>query len=241
MQRRNVRIATFNCEWRRTKSADANLIRTRAFDTDVDVVCLTETHQDFLQEQGFCISSAPFNTGANPESRRKVLLWSRNPWESVDIAGPSGIPEGRYVAGTTLTRLGELTFIGVCIPYRWAGVQYDLPKREPWELHLTYLAALDQSLPMNPARTVLLGDFNQRVPRKYQPQRIFDELDRVILRRFSIATSGPVPDIERQAIDHVCHSHDLISKSTAGLSNARPDGGKISDHFGVRVELTSAT
>ena len=43
----------------------------------------------------------------------------------VDAEGPAGIPEARYIAGTTRTPVGEMRFIGVCIPYsfRWCAVR----------------------------------------------------------------------------------------------------------------------
>ena len=40
------------------------------------------------------------------------------PWAAVDIGISSALPAGRLVAGTTLTALGPLTVVGVCIPWR---------------------------------------------------------------------------------------------------------------------------
>lgn len=232
-----VSVATFNCEWRKTKSSDAAIIRERLWESDADVICLTETQRDFLADRGNTIESATFDNGPNAASRRKVLLWSRHPWTCVDSFGPQGLPAGRYVSGKTQTAAGQIKFVGVCIPYGFAGVRHGVPKRSPWELHLTYLSALDRSLPPQPTRTVVLGDFNQRLPRKYQPQRVFDAINKVLLGRFTLATEGLVSPIERHAIDHICHSSDLCSDSLESVSNIRPDGGRISDHFGVRVAL----
>jgi hypothetical protein len=119
-----VRVATFNCEWRRTDSSDAAIIRERVMDGSTDVVCLTETHRDFPEGHGFAVTSAPLKAGPNIESWRKVLLWSRNPWTAVDAVDPPGLPEGRYVAGTTSTPAGEVRVIGVIIPYGFAGVRF---------------------------------------------------------------------------------------------------------------------
>ena len=47
---------------------------------------------------------------------RKVLLWSREPWENVD-GGIDSMPPGRFVSGVTRTPLGAC-----CIPYRDARV-----------------------------------------------------------------------------------------------------------------------
>lgn len=234
-----VSVATFNCEWRKTESSDAALIRERLWASDVDVVCLTETQRDFLGESGHTIESARLDTGPNIASRRKVLLWSRNPWTGVDAEGPPGLPVGRYVSGKTQTAAGELRFIGLCIPYSFAGVKYGVPRRRPWELHLEYLSALKETLRAPLRRTVVLGDFNQRVPRRFQPARAFDALSETIFEPLTLATAGSVSPIQRQAIDHICHSPDLRSGSPVSLSNIRPDGGQVSDHFGVRVELHS--
>ena len=41
------------------------------------------------------------------------------PWERVDDLGVDSLPPGRFVSGVTRTSLGELTVVGVCIP--WFG------------------------------------------------------------------------------------------------------------------------
>lgn len=235
-----AQIATFNCEWRRPASRDAKLIRQRVLESDVEVACLTETHERFFEDYGHSVTSAPFDTGIHPQSRRKVLLWSQRPWRNVRVAGPDCSPPGPHIAATTDTSIGELTFVGIIIPYRWAGVKSKPALAKTWELHLRFLTVLDHWLPSPLERTVILGDFNQRIPRKYQPVQVFDELDRVLLRRFKIATAGVVPTIGRQAIDHICHTDDLVSGPVMGISNLRADGGEISDHFGVRTTLSGA-
>ena len=50
---------------------------------------------------------------------RKVVLWSRDPWERVDDLGHSSMPPGRFVSGVTRTPVGEVTVMGICIP--WFG------------------------------------------------------------------------------------------------------------------------
>ena len=53
------------------------------------------------------------------EGRRKVMLWSGEPWEQVDDLGIDSTPPGRFVSGVTQTSLGEAAVIGVCVP--WFG------------------------------------------------------------------------------------------------------------------------
>ena len=226
-------IATFNTEWRRAASRDAAIIRERL--EGCDIVCLTEAYQDFFANEGYLISP-PFVGEGHDDGRRKVLLWSKKPWATEQI-GQSEWPS-HFLAGTTETDLGTLSVYGVVIPYRFSDVRYGKPKRKVWEKHLEFLQALDELLPERPERSIILGDFNQRVPAKYQPQRVGLELERVLLRRFELATGGVIPDIGKQAIDHVCLSSDLTASDVHGLSNSRPGGGEISDHFGIRVRVT---
>lgn len=236
---RSVGVVTFNCEWRRTKSADAALVRSRIRDSGADVICLTEAYSDFFDGDGHTIASAAFDSNVDRHGRRKVLLWSRNPWTDVDTRGPCDLPEGRFAAGTTLTDLGEIRFVGVVIPYRFAGVRSGEPRRKVWELHLQYLEALGRFLPPEPRRSVLLGDFNQRLPRKYQSEAAFRSLSDNVLSSFRVATAGVLKPVGQQSIDHICHSADLISSGVEAIPNDRPGGGQISDHFGVRVTLSN--
>lgn len=93
-------------------------------------------------------------------------------------------------------------------------------------------------LPAEPTNLVVLGDFNQRVPRRYQPQHVAYAPERTLLDRLELATVGEITGIGKQSIDHICHSHDLKVASVAGISKIRPDGRLISDHFGVSVRLS---
>jgi endonuclease/exonuclease/phosphatase family metal-dependent hydrolase len=233
-QTNTLRIATFNCEWRRSQSPDAALIRERVLANDMDVICLTETHQDFMQDcGGHSIASAPISERAGTLSKRKALLWSKNPWTDVDTSGPEGIPEARFVSGITESPFGMVQILGVVIPYGFAGVQYGENKLRPWEMHMRYIEALSASLPARPRRTILLGDFNQRVPRKYQPSRVYERLEEAFSHRFDFATAGILQPLGRQTIDHICVSKDLSVGQAKTISNERPGGGLISDHFGV--------
>ena len=78
------------------------------------------SHGDALRiASGHAISARPDYGYGVQESRRKVLLWSREPWEHVDDIGDDRMPPGRYVSGVTRTSVGEVTVVGLCIP--WSG------------------------------------------------------------------------------------------------------------------------
>lgn len=232
-----VKVATYNCEWRRTASADARLIVERLFEHDPDVICLTECHADYLKSDGYVICSALFDQMR--ATRRKALLWSREPWSDVRHAETSGLPPGRFVQGTTETALGPLTFLGVVIPYRMAEVR--ARRRKPWELHYAYLDGLDRILPPSPHSAILLGDFNQRIPRRFQPVPVHDALREIMRRRFlSVASQDVIEPIGRQSIDHICVSNDLEGAEPVSISNIDASGRQISDHFGVCVTVVRA-
>lgn len=225
-------VATFNCEWRRSSSRDASLIRHRL--GDADIICLTEAYRDFFADVGHVLE--PPHTGDREDTgRRKVLLWSRWPWAHIEHG--TGDLQGNFLAARTGCPETLIDVMGVVIPYRFSGVRYGTPKRAVWERHLRFLEALQPRLSESPARSIIMGDFNQRIPRKYQPPHIFEALDRTVLKHFSTATTGIIEGIGKQAIDHICHSPDLKVLTVDGLSNLTEDGRQISDHFGLRARL----
>ena len=91
---------------------------------DADVVVLTEVGAPLVAELHRVTSGPDYGYGLQ-EKRRKVVLWSRHPWDAVDVVGDPKLPPGRFVAATTVTPLGPLGpvwFVGVCIPWRAAHV-----------------------------------------------------------------------------------------------------------------------
>lgn len=234
-----LNVATFNCEWRTSASSDAGIIRDRLLALHPHIICLTEAYRDFFGDLGHVIEADADYGYPLAEGRRKVLLWSREPWREIDAVGHSALPPGRFVAGVTSTPLGDVRVAGVCIPWAKAHVDTGRRDRSSWEDHLAYLGGLAKWLPERPSSTLVLGDFNQRVPRRYQPQHVLDALGHALLDRLELATQGEIPGIGKQSIDHVCHSQDIVRTSVAGISNMGPDGRQLSDHFGLGVQFTS--
>jgi hypothetical protein len=232
-----VHIATFNCQWRKSGSTAASFIRKRIFENSPDIVCVTEAYADFFGSNGHVIEASANYGYPITDGRRKVMLWSRRPWTKVDICGDPVMPGGRFVAGTTSTPAGDMRCIGVCIPWKDAHVSSGRCDRRPWEDHLSFLEGLKSILATSTDRLVLVGDFNQRVPRKYQPKAVFDRLGESVLARLAIATAGVIEAVGAQGIDHICHSHDWDAADVIGLSNIGPDGKELSDHFGIRARL----
>lgn len=234
MDRSEVRIANWNLEWEVPRSKSADIMRERLLATDPHIVCLTEADQRFLQG-GYTIEAHPDHGYPIKPGRRKVLLWSKEPWINADQIGHPDLPSGRFIQGRTNTPIGTLTVIGVCIP--WFGAHHTTGRRDRkrWEDHKTYLGALSEVLPRPAERTIVTGDFNQRVPYTTQPMEVFSALQSA-LHTYHLATSGKVEPLRVQLLDHIAHSRDLEAIAPETISNLH-DGRQLTDHVGVALTL----
>ena len=233
---RPMRVLTWNLEFGRSGTARARLTDTEIARHSPDVICLTETHLDRLPEDDHTIWADPAYGYPAPADRRKVGLWSRYGWADVDLLGDPDLPGGRFVAGTTTTPLGAVRVIGVCIPWRMAHVSTGRRDRVPWEDHLRYLQAL-AGVVANPTdgHLVVVGDFNQRLSGRWGSAEAAAALRRTFTG-MAIATSDPVPGLDRELIDHVAHSDGLVATRVTGISRVQ-DAVTVSDHDGVVVDL----
>ena len=230
-------IALWNTEWAAKRSRRGRLIREYLHDASADVLCLTEGSEGLLPDGGHVILSGPDYGYAGPAERRKVLLWSRQPWTDVDDVGSAALPGGRYVRGRTNTTLGELDVVGVCIPWRDAHVRTGKKNRRPWEDHQAYLAALQDVLPdPSTGHKIVLGDVNQRVPRMRVPTLVFDQF-RQAFSEWTIATEGPIGPSGLTAIDHLAHGASLVAGEMQVLPMRASCGTRLSDHFGLRISM----
>ncbi len=232
-------VATFNVAWARVSSSRFGEIQKRTLEVRPDLICLTETH-DALLGSFYCISSDADYGYRRIEGRRKVVLASRQPWSGVVTHPIDTMPLGRFVSGKTSLSGEMVTVIGVCIPWSAAHVSTGRKDRTRWEDHVAYLDALAEVLPDTPERTILLGDFNQTVPRTRAPVRVHDALEQTILDRFTLLTKD-LSFEGRPTIDHIAVSSDIESTEVGAISNLT-NGSKLSDHFGVFALLShSAT
>ena len=233
-----IGIGNWNTEWAKPDTTRGKIISDKLAATDCDVLCVTEGFAGTLAEGGHVIDAGsnwgyPIFSG-----RRKVLLWSKRPWTPHTHAlGPEELPEGRFVAGSTETLSGAcLTVIGVCIPWRDAHVKSGYKDREPWEDHLAWLAGFQKLRCRFPeSRTVVLGDFNQKIPRTWVPYRVHGALLRAF-DGFEIATKGKLKGGQR-LIDHIAHTKDLTLRNIGVWPKKCADGTCLSDHFGVLGDL----
>ena len=141
----SMTVVNWNVEWATPGSWSRRDEILSRIDQEVpDIVCLTEADIRLLDGMpGHTIHSRQDGV-KGIGNLRKVLLWSREPWEQVDDSGVDSMPPGRFVAGVTHTPLGDVMVVGVCIPYRDARTKWtnDGVRRGLWEDHLNYLASL---------------------------------------------------------------------------------------------------
>jgi len=210
----NLEISCWNTEW-----ATPNSKRGKFFHDQFnsDVICVTEGYESLLPKNGYLISSNENYGYKIINGRRKVILWSKNQWSDIDQLGSNDIPSGRYIAGTTM----GIRFIGICIPWRFAHVSTGRKDRKPWEDHISFIKGLS----INDKNTILLGDFNQNIPRRNQPEDAYEYLSNLI-KGMTLLTSN-------MALDHI-----VISNNLKGLDIQKIPTLSNSDHDGIRCFIS---
>ena len=231
-------IINWNVEWATPRSRRTPEILRRIGEVAPEVVCLTETDGRLLSEEGFTICSQPEYGYGLKGYRRKVMLWSRNPWERVDDVGSDSLPPGRFISGITETPLGQVTVVGICIP--WFGSRTRDRRKERWEDHGEYLKGLARILNgMERQRLLVMGDFNQVIgPGCRAPKELQAALQDCFKPDLQIVTDV-LAFQGRGSIDHIAMSGDLRAELLGPISNLDV-GRRISDHFGVWATVSAA-
>ena len=228
----------WNAEWR-TPSRLRTKICDLLWSFDPDLVCLTETHDAFPGFGHLICSDPDYGYPLTPK-RRKVALWSRNSWQQIDTLGSSELPSGRYVGGITETPPGLVDVRGVCIPWAQAHVSSGRRDRTPWQDHVDYLRALTPLIGNLGERGIVAGDFNQHIPRKRAPTRVYNALCDCMLESLITPTAGELGGSRTTLIDHLVHTGGLRAVCVDAISNIDEDGARLSDHWGARVALTAS-
>ena len=238
----SLSVVNWNVEWATPRSGRSPEILQRIGEHDPEIVCLTEADNRLLSREGYTICSQPDYGYSTKAGRRKVMLWSRNPWDQVDDVGTASIPPGRFVSGLTRTSLGTVTVVGVCIP--WFGSRTRDKRRERWEDHGQYLVGLTEILQqVGKQPLIVMGDFNQIVghttgARSRAPREQQLALQRAFHPNLTIVTDG-LAFQGRNSIDHIALSPRFKVETVGAISNNH-EGKKLSDHFGVFARLSSA-
>ena len=227
-----MRVATWNTEW--VASVHRAPITDTLLSTKADVIVGTEILDDVLPAYEHVVhAGTDWGYEVDDARRRKVAMWSKNPWSDVMTLDETS-PGGRLIAATTDDGEGPVRVIGVCIPWDRAHVHTGRQDRVRWEDHEAFLTALGALISRQSLPVVVAGDFNQRIPRDRQPLRVFDALC-TALGDMEVPTAGETA--HGRLIDHVAHSADLTSRIADVICPHRGDV-KLSDHHGVVVDLT---
>ncbi len=239
----SLSIVNWNVEFATPRSWKTPEVLRRIDRCDPEIVCLTETHDELLSQGGHAIcSQADYGYGIQ-KNRRKVLLWSKEPWQQVDDLGVDSLPPGRYVSGVTQTSVGEVAVIGICIP--WFGSRTEArrgaERRKRWEDHEEYLARLSEFLErVDARRLIVMGDFNQAIGQgSGAPRALRLALQEAFSPNLRIVTADLVFQ-GRKNIDHIALSTDWAVGSVDAISNIH-EGRKLSDHFGVAADVSVRT
>ena len=234
-------LVNWNVQWVTPRSSRRAEILRSIQRHDPEVICLTETHTGLLSQGGHTICSQPDYGYPIKDGRRKVMLWSREPWDQIDQVGIDSMPPGRFVSGVTQTSVGEIMVLGICIP--WFGSRTEArrtsERKKRWEDHEQYLAGLTEILGRASAkRLIVVGDFNQAIgPGSRAPIKLRSALREAFPPGMNIVTSA-LAFQGRKCIDHIALSDDLAFTALGVISNIL-EGKKLSDHFGVAAGLSA--
>lgn len=235
---KQMRVGVWNIEWATPKSRRAPEIHQHLDDMAADILCLCEAYSGFRDGHGHWIECGEDYGYRITAGRRKVMLWSRQPWHDVDVTGDAALPPGRFVAGTTQTPLGLVRVIGVCIPWSHAHVRTGSRDRRAWQDHEQYLHGLAGILKtFDPAvPTLIVGDFNQRLPRGRAPGRLHELLVNALRQNFGVLSQGIIDGLEQPLVCHVAATRHFSCSGIHGI--AKVSGGqRLSDHDGLVVTL----
>ena len=135
-----MRVATWNTKW--VASVHRAAITDTLLSTNADVIVGTEILDDLLPSYEHVVDAGTdWGYEVDDARRRKVAMWSRNPWSDVTTLDDTA-PGGRLVAATTDAGDGPVRVIGVCIPWDRAHVHTGSKDRQRWDDHEAFLAAL---------------------------------------------------------------------------------------------------
>lgn len=230
-----MKLLVWNIEWAEKISKRGQIITKIISDSGADVICLTETTLGMVPDCGHNILSGENFGYSHDGSRRKVAMWSNQPWTMVDCFGDAGLPGGRFVSGVT----HGIRFIGVCIPWKDAHVHTGNRNCEPWAEHLSYITCMKSVLQKYCSEhepVCMSGDYNQRIPRVKQPDAVYAALMELLSGRFTCVTAGICSGVGQQLIDHVSGDSQLKITIDKIIPNEQ-DGVRLSDHDGFLCEV----
>jgi len=233
----SIRLVNWNFERRGPQTWQAASLITEISAYAPDLICLTEAHAASLDAlDGHVIAHIGYRAEHKKPSERLVLLWSSRPWQRIDIPEPLQ-SAGGLVAGITSLAGQDVLCVGVCIPYHMAKLANE-QRTMPWHHHKRFLTLLQPWLADRGVAlpVIILGDFNQRIPRTRASRGAYDML-RGAFAPFEIITAGEISPLDEQTIDHVALAGELKPLRVEARSRFDQRGKPRSDHFGVFATL----
>lgn len=88
-----VEIINWNIAWNSRRTRAGKIIQKIPQERRSDILCLCESHVDFLADQHGIFSEGDYGYAMTP-GRRKVALWSHTPWKDISTTLPNA-PPGR--------------------------------------------------------------------------------------------------------------------------------------------------
>jgi|GEM_PF-4213264 len=251
-----LKIGMWNVEWKGKRSPATTRIKQILRHYDFDILCINEGYPHHLPDwiDGHKIHSEHSGV-ARYENKmgRKVYLWSKTAFNSVDTIGHPDLPEGRFVSAKISTGIGEIQVIGLAIPYFMYRVQSHNFKTN--EGKIRYLNLLKKHIlpDYTLEHTIIVGDFNIQIPQqgKQYPPADINRLRQETFKPFLIPSAGdkshfileqPLSNTriaaDKMFVDHICHSEDLQTETIWRWSRKTADNVRLSDHDGVGALLT---
>jgi len=228
---KNLKLLIWNTEWAKPNSKREQIIKEIVKTISPDIICITEGYIESWQDFGYTISSNEDYGYKIHQGRRKVILISKTPWSNIDEIGDISMPSGRYISGITK----NINIIGICIPWKDTHVRTGRKDKQPWEDHIYYLNGLKNNLKNINNQTFVMGDFNQRIPKKYSRLDVYDLMLKTF-KDFNIETKNNIQPIDKLSIDHLCTKYTNKVLSIESISNFQGDV-RLSDHFGLVVNI----
>lgn len=231
------KVLVWNLEWAKS-AARRSKIESILQMHDPDIVCLTESRLGVgTLEMHTVESGSDYGYTTGGPHGRKVILAARTPWTDVDDIGSVAMPPGRFVSGIC----DGIRCVGVCIPWSHAHVTHGRRDRAAWQEHLAYLRELRSILARyraKPEPLCVFGDFNQPIPRRWQPVDVFAALMEA-LTGLKIPTAGFADSDGRFLIDHIAVGPTITVSLFDTVAKRGPDGEGLTDHIGVVARVST--
>ena len=247
-----LRIANWNLERVAPNQNRVTSIRSSMSNVAADIWILTETHQQISPGEEFSSVTSEDPDRESKPGERWVAIWSRFPLESLSLF----VSDNQRCTAAKISHpdFGEIVVYAMVLP--WGGSLWrGIPSRGGAAFAAALAAyrcdweQLQKAFP--DAIHIVAGDFNQSLVSRhyYGSNRNREVLEKAIdACNMMTVTAGENDPVARDSSPNACIDHTCISKQSGldiSTTQRWPDLPKpekrLSDHFGVVVELATIT